>query len=80
MTDRLKGVLVTFAKDIRDDDAESMLTAIKMIKGVLSVKEYITDAEDYMMYHRGYYDAREKMMKLLVKETENPTQDKNEKI
>ena len=46
---------------------------INLKQGSLSVKEYITDAEDYMMYHRGYYDAREKMMKLLVKETENPT-------
>jgi hypothetical protein len=38
MTDRLKGLTVAFEKDIRDDDAESIIQAIKMIKGVLEVK------------------------------------------
>jgi hypothetical protein len=72
MTDRLKGVLVTFDREIRDDDAESILTALKMIKGVLSVDPYVAEAEDYMMYERGHYDARKKMMDFLMKRPERP--------
>jgi len=56
MTDRLKGILVTFEKDIREDDAEKILTAIKMIRGVLSVKNYVVGAEDYILYHRGQHE------------------------
>lgn len=36
MTDRLKGFIVTLTTDIREDDAESIVQAIKMIKGVLT--------------------------------------------
>ena len=34
MTNRLKGILVTLETDIREDDAESILNAIKMIKRI----------------------------------------------
>jgi hypothetical protein len=37
MTDRLKGCTVVFEHDTRDDDAEGILNAIRMVKGVLSV-------------------------------------------
>jgi hypothetical protein len=48
MTDRLKGVTVTFNADIRDDDAEYIINAIKMIKGVLDVTPSISTGDDYM--------------------------------
>jgi len=48
MTDRLKGVVVTFDKDYRDDDAEVILNAIRMIKGVLSVEPATKDYNDLM--------------------------------
>jgi hypothetical protein len=35
MTDRLKGCVVTFDQDLRTDDAEAILNAIRMVKGVL---------------------------------------------
>jgi hypothetical protein len=72
MTDRLKGVLVTFDKDIRDDDAKPLIEALKMIKGVQSVKPYVSGGEDYMMYHRGYQDCKEKIWKQLMKESKDP--------
>lgn len=37
MTDRYSGVTVTFDRDIRDDDAAALMTAIRMIKGVVEV-------------------------------------------
>lgn len=73
MTDRIKGVLVTFAQDIRDDDCKPIIEALKMVKGVLTVKPYVTSAEDYMMYHKGHMDARMSMMNFLKKDPKNPT-------
>ncbi len=72
MTDRLKGVLVTFDRDIREDDAKHILKALKMIKGVLKVQPYIAGMEDYMLYDRGHSDARRWMMDFLLKENKAP--------
>ena len=38
MTDRHAGYVVTLAADIREDDANAIITALKMIKGVVSVE------------------------------------------
>lgn len=37
MTDRLSGYLVTLDQDIREDDAEEIVAALRMIKFVASV-------------------------------------------
>lgn len=42
MTDRFKGVLVTFDRDIRWDDAKAILASLKMINGKESVMEWIS--------------------------------------
>jgi len=47
MTDRLKGCTVVFEKDIRDDDAAEILSAIKMVKGVLSVTPDLLVPDDW---------------------------------
>jgi hypothetical protein len=43
VTDRLAGLTVTFAADVREDDAEAIIHAIRMIKGVVSVDPLIAD-------------------------------------
>jgi len=48
MTDRLKGCTVIFEKDVRVDDAEAILTAIKMVRGVLDVVPVKSGWEDRM--------------------------------
>jgi len=48
MTDRLKGFIVTLDHDMRDDDAEVIVNAISMIKGVLTVKPSVRDLDDLM--------------------------------
>ncbi|KKN39772.1 hypothetical protein LCGC14_0740120 [marine sediment metagenome] len=47
MTDRIKGVYVALDKDYRVDDAEAILDAIKMVKGVLDVTGDIVDFDDW---------------------------------
>lgn len=65
MTDRIKGVLVTFEGDIREDDAESIISAIRMVKRVHSVEPYVKGAEDYMEYERGRHDTKMKLFEWL---------------
>jgi hypothetical protein len=71
MTNRYKGFLVTLTKNIREDDAEDIVTAVKMIKFVGSVKPYIASAEDFMLYERGYRDAKQEMWDVLMKLEKN---------
>lgn len=46
MTDRLKGCTVVFEHDVRTDDAESTLNAIRAIRGVLKVEPILSVADD----------------------------------
>ena len=50
MTDRVKGCWVAFEKDIRDDDVESLLNAIRHIRHVAAVStdDCIADHDDWM--------------------------------
>lgn len=43
MTDRHAGYVVVLATDMRDDDAEAVLTALRMVKGVASVEPVVAD-------------------------------------
>lgn len=43
MTDRHAGYIVVLAEDIREDDAEGTLNALRMVRGVISVTPVISD-------------------------------------
>ena len=68
MTDRYKGFLVTLEKDIRDDDSEQIIMALKMVKGVYSVKPYIANAEDSMASMRTKSEMGQKLHKWIAEE------------
>ncbi len=68
MTDRYKGFLVTLDKEIRDDDSEYIINALKMIKGVYSVKPYIFKMEDHMNYVKAESEAGHKLLEFVRKE------------
>lgn len=68
MTDRYKGFLITLDKEIRNDNAEHIVNALKMIKGVYSVKPYISGMEDGMYYQKGLQDIGQKLMEFAGKE------------
>ncbi len=46
MTDRINGLTVVLQTDIRIDDADPLIDAISMLKGVLSVSPNISDQFD----------------------------------
>lgn len=48
MTDRVKGCWVSFDKDKRVDDVETLVAAIKMLKGVQDVTLSLSNSDDWM--------------------------------
>jgi hypothetical protein len=64
MTTRLKGVTVAFNNDIREDDAESILKAIRMIKGVLDVKPIEFSSDDYIIESRIRNEYQNKILEI----------------
>lgn len=44
MTDRVSGFTVVLDHDIRDDDIEPVLNAIRMVKGVIAVEAIVADS------------------------------------
>jgi hypothetical protein len=43
MTNRLNALVVILEKDIREDDAEVLISAIRQLRGVLTVKKNVAD-------------------------------------
>lgn len=43
MTDRINAIVVVLEKDMREDDAEPILNAIRQMRGVLDVRTNIAD-------------------------------------
>lgn len=60
MTDRVKGFTVTLEHDIRIDDVEVILNAVRMIKGVAHVEPSISTHEDHMASERLKWELRDK--------------------
>ncbi len=65
MSDRIKGITVTLTPDIRDDDAEPILNAIRMIKGVVNVTPHIADADHHIAVCTARNEIRIKVGKFI---------------
>jgi hypothetical protein len=61
MTDRVFALTVTLSESIRDDNAQPIIDAIMMIKGVVDVVPLIADAGLYVAQER----AREQLAQAL---------------
>jgi len=65
MADRYRGLVVTFDKDYRDDDAQYIIDAIKMIKGVIDVKPVVGNWEQDMIEDKVRLELRKKLFDVL---------------
>ena len=52
MTDRYATLTVALDRDIRDDDAEHLINAIKMMKGVADVSGHVNNMEVWTAHAR----------------------------
>lgn len=58
MTDRVHSFTVVLREDTREDDAKCVADAIRMIKGVLSVKQNVSGLRDHVAYQRARSDLQ----------------------
>jgi hypothetical protein len=65
MTDRVKGFTVTLEHDIRIDDVEVILNAVRMIKGVANVEPSISTHDDHMNRERLKWELRDKFYEFM---------------
>lgn len=61
MTDRYNALTVVLEQDIRDDDAEALLNAIRQLRGVLSVTGNVSDMNSHIAQERARRDLGEKL-------------------
>lgn len=54
MTDRVNALIVVLDRDIRIDDVQAQIDAIKMVKGVLSVSPNVSNLEDHIAHERAH--------------------------
>lgn len=65
MTQRLKGLRVYFEKDIREDDAQEIINAIKIIRNVLDVQPIDTSFDDGIIETRVKHAILTKLYEVL---------------
>jgi hypothetical protein len=63
MTDRVHALTVVLEKEIREDDIQALIDAIKMMRCVLDVQTHVTDID--------FYTAREQARAHLTKQLWN---------
>lgn len=62
MTDRYNALTVVLAADTRDDDAEYIINAIRMIRGVQTVTPHVASHADYIAYTRARAELRQRVL------------------
>lgn len=67
MTDRYNALTVVLERDIRDDDAEVIINAIKAIRGVLDVHGNVSDVESFVAQSRAKSEVIQELYTLIGK-------------
>ena len=65
MTDRIHSLTVVLKRDMRDDDAQPLMDAIGMLRGVLSVEGHVSDIDSTMSEARAQAEMRHKVFSAL---------------
>lgn len=65
MTTRHKGYMIALADDVRDDDAEAIIMALKMVRGALAVTPIDADPSgDWIVEERVRRDLHAKILEI----------------
>lgn len=65
MTDKYNSLIVILEKDTREDDAKPIISAIRQIRGVLSVKGNVSDVNSHIAEERVRQELGEKIWKII---------------
>ena len=69
MTDRYHTLTVVLERDMRDDDAEPLIAAIRQMRGVLKVSGVVADPAAHMAEERARRELGEKLWAALYPKT-----------
>lgn len=64
MTDRYHTLTVVLKDDMRDDDAKSLIDAVLMLKGVLSVTGVVSDFTAHMAEERARHELGQQLLEI----------------
>jgi hypothetical protein len=65
MTDRFFCLTVCLEKDIREDDAESLINAIEQFSGVIKVVGHIANPDTWMAEERARRELGQKILEVI---------------
>lgn len=65
MTDRVYGFTVILEKDMRDDEIQHITDAIRMIRGVLDVKNNVSGPDNWCAQERAKAELAKKLWEAL---------------
>lgn len=65
MTDTVHSLIVVLDNDIRTDDVQSIIDAIKMMRRVIDVSPVVSDMRSHMAETRARTDLADKLWKVL---------------
>lgn len=66
MTDRINALTVVLTDDWREDDVQSIIEAIKLLRGVLRVSPNVADLDNYVAEERAKHELVVKIRELLA--------------
>lgn len=66
MTDRINALTVVLTDDWREDDVQSIIEAIKLLRGVLRVSPKVADLDNYVAEERAKHELVVKIRELLA--------------
>ncbi len=70
MTDHYHSLTVVLEENIRDDNADALINAIMMLKGVCSVAGNVADVTSYMAEARAAQEYSKKILSVLYPNNE----------
>ena len=65
MTDRYHSLTVVLEKDIRADDAEDLIKAMKMLRHVITVKGNVSDFNFIVAQERAVFDLGQQVLAVI---------------
>jgi hypothetical protein len=65
MTDRIKGLTVTLRPDLREDDAQAIISAIGLLQGVISVTTHVVDLNHHFAVDQARAELRAMLREVL---------------
>jgi hypothetical protein len=68
VTDRLKGFVVVLDQDLREDDAEATLTAIRQLRHVIAVEPVKAGTDDAFAEERVRYELGRRLLEVVFPE------------